>query len=93
MSLSKIQTTTNTGTAQYFQAADKVVILGNHGVQEQGLWQDIKFKTGSTIKFESNMQEQKLSATYDKLGAQLRASEEAEIDLSRETGDTALYGM
>jgi hypothetical protein len=33
-----------------------------------------------------------LSADFDKLSAQLRAKDETEIDLARQSGDPALYG-
>lgn len=69
------------------------MILGEHGIQEQGSWQDIKFKTGSITKFDASTQGEKISLVYDRLGAQLRASDEAEDDLSRQSGDTALYGI
>lgn len=67
-------------------------MLGDHKIQEQGSWQDIKSKAGLIIKFEPDAQRLKISPNYDKLGAQLQATEEAEVDLCRQTGDIALYG-
>jgi ATP-binding cassette subfamily C (CFTR/MRP) protein 1 len=83
------------GIAQYFQSADHVVVLGNHGVIDQGNWQSIKVKAGSIAKFSSGNHAKDnaaVSATFDKLNAQVRAKDEAEIDLARQSGDSALYG-
>ena len=33
-----------------------------------------------------------MAATFDKLSAQIRAKDEAEMDLARQSGDSALYG-
>jgi hypothetical protein len=80
---------------QYFQAADHIVVLGDHGIKEQGAWQDIKIKAASIAKFTSKSQvnnDPVLSSGFDKLGAQVRAKDEAAFDLARKTGDFALYG-
>lgn len=86
---------TYTGVAQYFQAADHIVILEDHGIKEQGNWQTIKGKASSIAKFTSSSQgkhDPGQSVNFDKLSAQTRAKDEAEIDLARQTGDSALYG-
>jgi hypothetical protein len=81
--------------AQYFQTADHIVVLGDHGIKEQGPWQDIKIKATLIAKFSSKPQASNnhvLSSGFDKLGAQVRAKDEAAFDLARTTGDFALYG-
>ncbi|TVY57487.1 ABC transporter FUM19 [Lachnellula cervina] len=82
-------------STQYFQAADHIVILEDHGIKEQGNWQTIKGKASSIAKFTSSSQgkhDPGQSVNFDKLSAQTRAKDEAEIDLARQTGDSALYG-
>lgn len=82
------------GIAQYFQSADHVVVLGNNGIIDQGNWQSIKIKSGSIEKFSSGKHAKDnaaASATFDKLSAQFRAKDEAGIDLTRRSGDFALY--
>ena len=82
------------GIAQYFQTADHIVVLGDYEILDQGNWQDIKVKAASIAKFSSSHHTQDntiLSADFDKLSAQFRAKDEAEIDLARQTGDLALY--
>lgn len=86
---------TYTKAAQYFQAADHIVVLGDHGIKEQGNWQTIEGKASSIAKFTSSSQSKyniSQSANFDKLTAQTRAKDEAEVDLARQTGDSALYG-
>lgn len=83
--------------AQYYPAADDIVILGDLGIKAQGGWQTIKSKTESIEKFGSRNPTEgggnsALAKNLDMLSAQLRASDEAEIDLARQTGDSALYG-
>jgi ATP-binding cassette subfamily C (CFTR/MRP) protein 1 len=81
--------------AQYFQAADHIVVLGDNGIIDQGNWQDIETKAASIKKFSSShyiKDNAILSTNFDQLGAQFRAKDEAEMDLSRQTGDSALYG-
>jgi ATP-binding cassette subfamily C (CFTR/MRP) protein 1 len=80
--------------AQYFQAADHIVVLGNNRVIDQGNWQNIKSKATSIAKFSSShhiKDSDILSENFDELGAKVRAKDEAEIDLSRQTGDLTLY--
>ncbi|KAF8851871.1 putative ABC transporter [Acephala macrosclerotiorum] len=82
-------------SAHYFQAADQILIVGDGGIQEQGSWQDIKAKSNSIMKFVPKSRDASdgtLVAGFDKLNAQMRARDEAEVDLSRQTGDFALYG-
>jgi ATP-binding cassette subfamily C (CFTR/MRP) protein 1 len=71
------------------------VVLGDRGIVDQGSWQNIKIKAASIAKFASSHAGKEnvvLSANYDKLSAQLRVKDETELDLARQTGDTALYG-
>jgi hypothetical protein len=72
--------------------------LGDRRVEEQGTWQTIQSKGESlakfippkdSIKIESDLA---LRNTPDRLSAQLRARDEAEVDLTRQTGDVAVYG-
>ncbi|GIC92891.1 uncharacterized protein Aud_009366 [Aspergillus udagawae] len=83
-------------SSQYFQAADHIVVLGDHRIIDQGNWQNIKIKAASIAKFSSShhtkVNNAVLSAKFDELSAQLRAKDETEIDLARQTGDPALYG-
>ncbi|CZR52737.1 related to multidrug resistance protein [Phialocephala subalpina] len=82
-------------STQYFQAADQIVILGDGGVKEQGTWQELKTKSSTIMKFVPRTKEGSASALvagFDRLSAQMRARDEAEVDLSRQTGDLALYG-
>lgn len=82
-------------SSQYFQSADHVVVLGDHGIIDQGNWQTIKFETGSIAKFSSGNRSKDnlaVSAAFDKLSSQVQAKDEAEIDLARQSGDFALYG-
>ena len=71
------------------------MVLGDHGIIDQGNWQNIKIKAASIAKFSSsyhNKDNAALSANFDKLSAQLRAKDDTEIDLARQSGDPALYG-
>ncbi|KAK6609022.1 hypothetical protein H4I96_02953 [Botrytis cinerea] len=68
---------------------------GDHGIIDQGDWQSIKIKAGSIAKFSSgnNIKDNAaVVAAFAKLSAQVRAKDEAEIDLARQSGDSALYG-
>lgn len=83
--------------AQFFEAADRVVILGDGGVKEQGAWRDLKKKGAAIEKFiPSDGGHHSGSdipmANLAKLSAQLRARDEAAVDLARQTGDITLYG-
>ncbi|KFX93219.1 hypothetical protein O988_06925 [Pseudogymnoascus sp. VKM F-3808] len=82
-------------STQYFQAADQIVVLGDHGIKEQGTWQAIQVKAVSIAKFTPGPQSKSdvvLSTNFDQLRTQFRAKDEAEVDLARQTGDLALYG-
>lgn len=87
-------------SAQHFPAADHIVLLGLLGhsqVLEQGPWESLRTKATEVSKFVPDyigkrMQEETPSADLSKLQAQLRAKDEAEVDLARKTGDVALYG-
>ncbi|KAI9643325.1 hypothetical protein NHQ30_007944 [Ciborinia camelliae] len=60
-----------------------------------GNWQSIKIKAESIAKFSSGNHAKDnaaVSAAFDKLGAQVRAKDEAEMDLARHSGDSTLYG-
>ena len=84
-------------SAQFFEAADRVVIIGDGGVKEQGAWWDLKRKGAAIEKFipsdGSNQSSSDIpAANLAKLSAQLRARDEAAVDLARQTGDITLYG-
>ncbi|KAI1293173.1 putative ABC transporter [Xylaria venustula] len=82
-------------SSQYFELANHVVVLGEHGIIDQGNWLDIKVKAATIAKFSSGRQAKDnavLSASFAKLSAQVRAKDEIEADLARHTGDPALYG-
>ncbi|TRX93894.1 hypothetical protein FHL15_005276 [Xylaria flabelliformis] len=71
-----------------------IVVLGNYGIIDQGPWQTIKVKAASLAKFSAShhlSENANLSASFDKLSAQLRAKDETEVDLTRQTGDPAVY--
>ncbi|KAF7874446.1 uncharacterized protein EAF02_008423 [Botrytis sinoallii] len=81
--------------AQYFQSADHVVVLGYHGITDQGSSQSIKIKAGSIAKFSSGnhvKDNAAVAAAFARLSTQVRAKDEAKIDLARRSGDAALYG-
>ncbi|THV47959.1 hypothetical protein BGAL_0277g00120 [Botrytis galanthina] len=82
-------------STQYFERADHIIVLGDHGIIDQGNWQSIKIKAGSIAKFSSGnhiKDNAAVAAAFAKLSAQVRAKDEAEIDLARQSGDSALYG-
>ncbi|KFY68700.1 hypothetical protein V496_00844 [Pseudogymnoascus sp. VKM F-4515 (FW-2607)] len=82
-------------STQYFQAADQIVVLGDHRIKEQGTWQAIQVKAVSIAKFTPGPQSKSdvvPSINFDQLRTQFRAKDEAEVDLARQTGDLALYG-
>ncbi|KAM3507972.1 hypothetical protein MY10362_001475 [Beauveria mimosiformis] len=81
-------------STQFFSYAEHIVVLGNHGVIEQGPWSSIKIKAESIAKFSSVTNatgSSPLAANFNSLNAQLRIKDEDEVDLARQTGDTALY--
>ncbi len=83
--------------AQFFPAADSVVIIEGGKIRAQGGWEAIKHKASLSIsKF--NLQHQLGGVVFltpppisGRLNAQLRARQEAETDLARKTGDLQLY--
>jgi len=71
------------------------VVLGDHEIKEQGTWQEIKAKAANIAKFTTRPHEKNnslLAAGFNKLNVQVREKDEAEGDLSRQTGDFSLYG-
>lgn len=86
-----------TNSTRHFPAADRVVLLGDGGVREQGTWESLQAKLAAIEKFipsapgkdESKSNEADLTR---RLEAQLRVRDEAATDLARKTGDVALYG-
>jgi hypothetical protein len=71
------------------------VVLGDGRVVDQGSWKNLTVKAASIAKFSSGTASDEnvaLSANYRKLSDQLRTKAETELDLARQTGDTALYG-
>lgn len=70
------------------------MVLGDHGIIDQGNWQSIKNKAGAIAKFSLGRQSKDnavVAAAFDKLGAQVRAKDEAEADFARQSGASALY--
>ncbi|CAG8955431.1 hypothetical protein HYFRA_00010296 [Hymenoscyphus fraxineus] len=83
-------------STQYFQAADQILVLEDGGVKECGTWNDIKVKASSIAKFapeKRNSCEAALSPKLDQLSAQIQAKNDFKNDVSRQTGDFALYGI
>ncbi|KAI1763558.1 putative ABC transporter [Hypoxylon sp. FL1150] len=84
-------------SAQYYHLADQVVILSDGTVKEKGTWQELQAKGGAIDKFvqkhpTSEESDASSSQEFVKLRSQLRAKDEAEMDLARQTGDLSLYG-
>ncbi|KAH8684429.1 putative ABC transporter [Tricladium varicosporioides] len=80
---------------QFFQAADQIFVLGDHGIKGRGTWQEIQAKASFVTKSilgPRGKDDIALSASFDQLRAQLRAKDEAKVDLARQVGDFALYG-
>ncbi|KAK8006062.1 ABC transporter [Apiospora marii] len=87
-----------TNSAQYFQSADHVVVLGNGGIIDQGPWGNLHITLSLIAKFSSDHQAREkndtaLSESFKKLSTQVRAKDEIKADLSRQSGDPALYGL
>ena len=71
------------------------MVLGDRQVVDQGPWKDLKIQAASVTKFSSHGSEKnagRISESFNRLNTQLQIKEEAEVDLSRQSGDTALYG-
>lgn len=84
-----------TETDQYFHAADHIVVLKDHEILDQGNWHKIQFKATFSTKLLSSYRNKDstiLAANFEKLNNQLRAKDETELDLARQTGDPSLYG-
>ncbi|OKL59922.1 hypothetical protein UA08_04651 [Talaromyces atroroseus] len=80
---------------QHLQTADHIVVLNNHGILAQGNWHKIQTEAVYPAKFSSGHRVKDsaiLSGNFEKLNAQLRAKDETEVDLARQTGDPAVYG-
>ncbi|KAM3547583.1 hypothetical protein MY1884_009514 [Beauveria asiatica] len=70
-------------STQFFSYAEHIVVLGNHGVIEQGPWSSIKIKAESIAKFSSATSatgSSPLAANLNSLNAQLRIKDEDEVD-------------
>lgn len=70
------------------------MVLGEQGIIDQGHWQDLKVKAAPVAKLSTDHQMKEnaiLSASFDRLGAQLQTKDETEKDLARQSGDPALY--
>lgn len=70
------------------------MVFGNHGIIDQGSWKNIKIKAASIAKFFSGNGPKgnpTVLAQFAQLNARIQAKDEAEIDLARRSGDTALY--
>ncbi|KAB5582239.1 putative ABC transporter [Coniochaeta sp. 2T2.1] len=83
-------------STHHFPSADNIVLVGNGRMIEQGTWQTLQAKSAAISKFIPNASSElkndgPVSSTNNKLQAQLRAKDEAETDLARQTGDFALY--
>ncbi len=81
---------TFTRTAQFFPAADKIVILEDGGVKVQGSWEEIKQHASSSIsKFSLQQHQAQAAVVSDKPPDRTRL--EAQTDLARKAGDFGLY--
>ncbi|KAI1318298.1 putative ABC transporter [Xylariaceae sp. FL0255] len=81
-------------SSQYFQTADKIVVLGDNMIVEQGAWHEIQTKIESIAKFSSGHRanaDTVLGPNFAKLGNQVRVKDETRTDLERRTGDPSLY--
>ena len=82
--------------AQYFPSADHVVVVGNGGIMDQGPWGKLHITSSLIAKFSAGKQvddgDTVLSENFKKLITQVRAKDEIRQDLSRQSGDPALYG-
>ncbi|KAI0391308.1 putative ABC transporter [Xylariaceae sp. FL0594] len=80
--------------SQYFDSADHIVVLGDRGIVDQGVWANVRVKPTSISKFSltrSGEDDSVLTTNFARLDAQVHAKEDTEADLSRRTGDPALY--
>ncbi|KAI0156771.1 putative ABC transporter [Xylariaceae sp. FL1272] len=83
-----------TNSAQHLKTADQVLILGDHGIQHRGTWRDIGHSGANAPKFShstTSRDDPIVSAKYEYLDNQLRAKDETEKDVLRQSGDPAIY--
>ncbi|KAI1405376.1 putative ABC transporter [Hypoxylon fuscum] len=84
-------------SSQYYHLSNQIIIIGEGGIREKGTWEELQGKVSAIVKFvpdshTSGEDDTAQSENLVKLSAQLRATDEAEVDLSRQTGEFALYG-
>jgi hypothetical protein len=75
--------------------ADKVILLGDGMIQEEGLWSDLKKLPRTLEKITQNTTDlgrTTISKASVPAFPQGRATSDVTSDLLRTTGDTALYG-
>ncbi|KAI1809574.1 putative ABC transporter [Poronia punctata] len=77
--------------SQYFELADHVVVLGQGRIVDQGKWADIRIKATTISKFITSHSSNQENTVVAHLNDQVWAKEDTEADLSRQTGDSALY--
>ncbi|KAK8134988.1 hypothetical protein PG984_007000 [Apiospora sp. TS-2023a] len=86
-----------TNSAQYFPSADHVVVVGNGGIMDQGPLGKLHITSSLIAKFSAGKRvddgDTVLSEDFKKLITQVRAKDEIKADLSRQSGDPALYGF
>ena len=73
------------------------MVLGNGGIMDQGPWGNLRITSSLIAKFSSGNQnceeiDTVMSENFKKLSTQARAMDEIKADLSRQSGDPALYG-
>lgn len=84
-------------TAQYYPLANEIVILGEGTIKLKGTWRELQARGTTIAKFMPKSRtvhedDAAPSKEFAKLSSQLRAKDEAEMDLARKTGDLSLYG-
>ncbi|KAK8121364.1 ABC transporter [Apiospora kogelbergensis] len=76
--------------------SDHVVILDHRGIRDQGPWGMLNIPSTLITKFSSGHQvqvdENLLSESFKNLSTQVQAKDEIKADLTRQSGDPALYG-
>ncbi|KAG4437815.1 hypothetical protein IFR05_006702 [Cadophora sp. M221] len=77
-------------------SADEIIILGDSTIQTRGTWDELKGALNQIAKFQMTEAEARQDVPSDKYIAKLRvqvsSTEDAAEDLTRKTGDFALYG-
>lgn len=85
-----------TAVAQHFHLADEIIILGNSKIETRGAWDELKHISSQITKMSLSEAEgtKDIDRKQDdvKLVTKQRQIEDVAIDLSRKTGDSALYG-